>query len=266
MVAALTPEREYRTAGCSERCRVERVFRPGAFGRFELLVHDPESHEAYGAWQADPRGQVRTGLVVTGPLTIDMDRYEASVDGRVLHLTPTEFRLLGALARRCGTTVTQTVLLADVWGPDWLLAGTVTGVHALRVNVSRLRSALGQAGGLLVTVTAVGHRLELLAPGAPPPATRKRQQTKLGSAWAVAYERCRGCWSTDRSHTGRGYCTACYARRFRAGAVDDAPPVLPPLPSALPAIGDAWAGPSHPDIVAHGTERPTHPSDKETAS
>ncbi len=40
--------------------------------------------------------------IVYGGITLDRERYQATLEGRILELTPTEFRLLEALVRRGG--------------------------------------------------------------------------------------------------------------------------------------------------------------------
>lgn len=53
-----------------------------------------------------------------GDIALDMERYQATVDDRVLELTPTEFRLLEALVRRGGKVATEADLVREVWGPN----------------------------------------------------------------------------------------------------------------------------------------------------
>jgi two-component system, OmpR family, KDP operon response regulator KdpE len=53
-----------------------------------------------------------------GPIRIDQPRHTVTIDGREVHLTPIEFRLLLELARRPGRVVTHRQLLSDVWGPS----------------------------------------------------------------------------------------------------------------------------------------------------
>ena len=53
-----------------------------------------------------------------GDLRIDLALREVSVGGRVVHLTPNEFRLLAALAKNAGKVLTHRQLLREVWGPD----------------------------------------------------------------------------------------------------------------------------------------------------
>ena len=48
-------------------------------------------------------------------LTIDMGRHEVRRDGRPVALTPTEFKILVALARQSGAVVPRPQLIAEVW-------------------------------------------------------------------------------------------------------------------------------------------------------
>lgn len=92
-----------------------------------------------------------------GDLEIDLARHSVTVAGQRIALTPTEFRLLIALARRSGRTVLHEELVAEVWG--------VPGSHRhkmLRLYVSYLRRKL-EAGRkrppLVVSHRGIGYRL-----------------------------------------------------------------------------------------------------------
>ncbi len=61
-------------------------------------------------------------VVTVGNLRIDMSRYEASLAGEKLELSPTEFRFLAVLASRPGQVVPHDELLSKVWGPEYLEA------------------------------------------------------------------------------------------------------------------------------------------------
>jgi DNA-binding response OmpR family regulator len=90
-----------------------------------------------------------------GRLAIDGRTHRASVDRELLDLTPTEFRLLAALAARPGEVVDRKSLLRAGWpeerdpDPEWLKA-----------HLARLRSKLLSAGAPdLANVRGVGYRL-----------------------------------------------------------------------------------------------------------
>src|SRR5207244_7230162 len=52
-----------------------------------------------------------------GKTRIELDKRRAVRNGAEVHLTPIEFRLLGALAKHLGLVVTHRQLLSEVWGP-----------------------------------------------------------------------------------------------------------------------------------------------------
>ena len=58
--------------------------------------------------------------LASGDLTIDFDERHVTLAGRVVDLTPTEYRLLASLAHHPHRTVPSEVLLAEVWGPDYV--------------------------------------------------------------------------------------------------------------------------------------------------
>ena len=72
-----------------------------------------------------------------GTLSIDSSRHEVSVAGKAVELTPTEFRLLIALANKPGIVHTFEALLTTVWGPEY-----ADDIDFLRVYVWRLRKKI----------------------------------------------------------------------------------------------------------------------------
>jgi DNA-binding response OmpR family regulator len=93
--------------------------------------------------------------LLVGRLTIDARTHRASMKDEPLDLTPTEFRLLAALAARPGEVVDRRSLLRAGWpeerdpDPEWLKA-----------HLARLRSKLVAAGAPdLANVRGVGYRL-----------------------------------------------------------------------------------------------------------
>jgi DNA-binding response OmpR family regulator len=59
-----------------------------------------------------------TDLLVHGDIVLDLKKFQATVGGQTLELTPTEFRLLEALVRRKGGVVSDQDLMQEVWGFD----------------------------------------------------------------------------------------------------------------------------------------------------
>src|SRR5437763_6740292 len=70
-------------------------------------------------------------------LQLDPTRHTAARDGRSIRLTPTEFRLLAALAARPGETLRRAELIAAAWP-----AGAIVHDNTLDVYVARLRRTL----------------------------------------------------------------------------------------------------------------------------
>jgi len=95
-----------------------------------------------------------------GPLTLDAAAHSATFDGRPLRLTPNEFRLLVALARHAGQTLSREQLLDELHGPDTAdLPGFDRSVDSHVKNLRRKLEAAGGDPGLIETVYAVGYRL-----------------------------------------------------------------------------------------------------------
>jgi two-component system KDP operon response regulator KdpE len=98
--------------------------------------------------------------LVVGDLHLDLVRYEASLRGRSLDLTPREFDFLAYLARSAGKVCTRRMILENVWGP-----GYIKELHYLKVYAYRLRRKLhDEQGQILQSDPSVGYRL--VPPGA----------------------------------------------------------------------------------------------------
>jgi two-component system phosphate regulon response regulator PhoB len=84
---------------------------------------------------------------------IDRVRYIATVEGRRLDLTPTEFRLLDCMLRQPGRAFTRSQLMDAAIGD-----GAVVLERTIDVHVKSLRRKLGRAGELIQTVRGIGYR------------------------------------------------------------------------------------------------------------
>jgi len=88
-----------------------------------------------------------------GRLSLDLDRSEVSFDGRPVHLTVSEFRLLATLMERPGTVHSRDALMKAIWGDS-----AYRDLRGIDVHVRHLREKLGS--GLITTVRGGGYRLE----------------------------------------------------------------------------------------------------------
>jgi DNA-binding response OmpR family regulator len=92
-----------------------------------------------------------------GDLEIDFFRREARAGGERLALTPTEFRLLEALARQPGRTFTREELVARAFGPDYDGLDRTVDMHI--TNLRRKIAAVSSRRPIR-TVHGLGYRLE----------------------------------------------------------------------------------------------------------
>ena len=88
-------------------------------------------------------------------LDVDLARRTVLIDGREVHLTPTEFDLLRLLVRNRGRLMTHRDLLVSVWGPGY---GDDTQV--LRAHIANLRRKIEPPEGrrYIRTDPGVGYR------------------------------------------------------------------------------------------------------------
>ena len=100
------------------------------------------------------RGEKAEESLSAGPISIDPARHEVRVNGRQVHLTSLEFKLLRALMQRRGRVQERDRLLNDVWGYE-----SVIDTRTVDTHVRRLREKLGKAGDAVETVRGFGYRL-----------------------------------------------------------------------------------------------------------
>ena len=90
-------------------------------------------------------------------LRVDQVKRLVQVDGKDVHLTPIEYRLLTTLVRHAGRVLSQRQLLKEVWGP-----AHTDQAHYLRVYMGTLRRKLERDPArprYLLTEPGVGYRL-----------------------------------------------------------------------------------------------------------
>jgi len=93
-------------------------------------------------------------LVEYGPLVLNLETYQAAIEGRPLDLTYMEYELLKFLAAHPGRVFTRETLLSRVWGYEYY-----GGARTVDVHIRRLRAKLGEEhANLIQTVRSVGYR------------------------------------------------------------------------------------------------------------
>ncbi len=106
-------------------------------------------------------GRPRDGKLTFDDLSVDLDSRIVTLDGREVHLTPTEYKLLVLLARNAGRVLTHGQILREVWGSAYEAQS-----HYVRVHMAELRKKIERDPArpkLVVTEPGVGYRFQ----GAP---------------------------------------------------------------------------------------------------
>ena len=98
-------------------------------------------------------GSARGGSIQLDGLVLDERTRRCTVDGRAVHLTPTEFDLLVLLAHEPGAVLRRERIVADLWGWDDGL-----GRGSLDSHVKSLRAKVGAQR--IRTVHGVGYALD----------------------------------------------------------------------------------------------------------
>lgn len=93
-----------------------------------------------------------------GGIHLDLSRYQASVAGRPVHLTPSEFRLLELLTEAPGRTYSRREIVSRLWDTS-----TPTSLRISDAHVTGLRRKIEddpRHPTRLLTVRGVGYRLD----------------------------------------------------------------------------------------------------------
>jgi len=96
-------------------------------------------------------------IIRIGDIEVDSQAFRVKRDGELIHLGPTEFRLLDHFARHPGRVFSREQLLDAVWGRDVYVEARTVDVH-----IGRLRKALKRPGkdDPIRTVRSAGYAFE----------------------------------------------------------------------------------------------------------
>ena len=115
-------------------------------------VRELEARFAHLFWRAG-RG-LRPELIEYGALVLNLETYQAAIEGGPLDLTYMEYELLKFLAQNPGKVFTREMLLSRVWGYEYY-----GGARTVDVHIRRLRAKLGEEhANLIQTVRSVGYK------------------------------------------------------------------------------------------------------------
>lgn len=92
-------------------------------------------------------------MISVGGIAIDRVKHRALLDGRVLDLTPSEFRLLDTLIRQPGRAFDRSELIDSALGTDAIVLERTIDVH-----IRSLRKKLDKSADRIETVRGIGYR------------------------------------------------------------------------------------------------------------
>ena len=94
-------------------------------------------------------------ILTLGPIELSLKTYQVSIDGELIDLTPSEFKLLSTMLSQKGRVLTRERLISEVQGEGVSVVGRTVDTH-----VFGLRKKLGPAGDLIETIRGVGYRVK----------------------------------------------------------------------------------------------------------
>ena len=108
--------------------------------------------------ELDARITGETAVLEVGGLHVDLARYEVLADGRPVHLTPSELKLLSLLAREPERVFSRRAIMQHLWDSDF-----VGDERACDLHVSNIRRKIERDPDRperLVTVRGAGYKLQ----------------------------------------------------------------------------------------------------------
>ncbi|WP_439564071.1 winged helix-turn-helix domain-containing protein [Microcella sp.] len=103
-------------------------------------------------------GDLDEAVLTAGPVRMDVEKHQVTVDGTVVAMPLKEFELLELLLRNAGRVLTRGQLIDRVWGADYF-----GDTKTLDVHVKRIRSKIEPDPSnprMIVTVRGLGYRFE----------------------------------------------------------------------------------------------------------
>jgi two-component system response regulator RegX3 len=107
--------------------------------------------------QADSN-EISDAVITAGPVKIDVERHQVSINDQLVSLPLKEFELLEFLARNSGRVLTRSQLIDRVWGSDYF-----GDTKTLDVHVKRLRAKIEKDPAnpvYIQTIRGLGYKFE----------------------------------------------------------------------------------------------------------
>ena len=106
---------------------------------------------------SDNRSGVKHTAFELGNLTIDYEKRQVVIQNELVHLTPTEYKLLVLLANHQGKVLTHRFIVNEIWGTS-----SLGDTQSLRVCMGNLRRKIEEDTAqprYIITEVGVGYRL-----------------------------------------------------------------------------------------------------------
>ncbi|MGD2017139.1 MAG: response regulator transcription factor [Planctomycetota bacterium] len=103
--------------------------------------------------RAQPQAETRSRIEL-GPVVLDKERHEVTIDEAPVLFTRSEFRLFWRLAKNPGRVYSRDELVESLTDGEAVILDRNIDVH-----VSAIRKKLGTHGGTIVTVRGVGYKV-----------------------------------------------------------------------------------------------------------
>ena len=150
------------SARISERDKVEALdfgaddYITKPFGTSELLARIRTALR-HTRTRAMNESVAKKGVYQVGGLLIDYEKHLVKVDGRQVHLTQNEYKIVSMLGKCAGKVITYDYILCELWGP-----GAKGNNQILRVNMANIRRKIEKNPAepkYIFTEIGVGYRM-----------------------------------------------------------------------------------------------------------
>lgn len=123
----------------------------------ELVARVKAQLRRYKTYQDAPGSN--DGVILAGGLVINEKTHECTLDGKLIHLTPTEFSILLILGKNKGQVISAEDLSRQIWKDEYFDKGST----AITVHIRHIREKMGESFEKprhIKTVWGVGYKLD----------------------------------------------------------------------------------------------------------